>query len=241
MSPSTPISTMEGNLNSLVPMQNSTLDEFKNLIQQEIESNLKGENKKTSTTTIGASPGSAFSYCFQWFITFSYCSIYYPSMLLKFIILRLLYFIWAKPWKIKKLSFLINKLMKKHEKGEIQCHKCFIALKMSPILSTLQHIYREKHLILRKKMKLAIKTKVVELLLMKIGINYKLSSKKRVLANPRILKKVPSAIRLLLKKWLQLKERLFLHHLCLCFLLLHLFFHQIIEYQDHQTTKKRSN
>ena len=70
MSPSTPISTMEGNINSLVPMQNSTLDEFKNLIQQEIESNLKGENKKTSTTTIGASPGSAFSYCFQWLIYF---------------------------------------------------------------------------------------------------------------------------------------------------------------------------
>lgn len=71
---------------------------------------------------------------------------------------------------------------------------------MSPITSILQHIYREKILILQKIMKLVTSTKVIELLLMKIGIKYKLSSKKRVLANARILKKVPSAIKVLLKK-----------------------------------------
>ena len=63
--PQTPKS-LESSFASLGGMESSKLDEFQVLIQREIESNLRGENKSMSTTTIGQSPGSAFSYYHFW-------------------------------------------------------------------------------------------------------------------------------------------------------------------------------
>ena len=67
--PSTPQSSIDSSLSSgsFGVLHHNTLDEFQVMIQREIESNLKGEQKiasssSNSTTTIGASPGSAFSY-----------------------------------------------------------------------------------------------------------------------------------------------------------------------------------
>lgn len=61
-SPSTPRSFDEP-IGVLSSMQNSSLDDFKNMIQKQIEGNLNGEGKTSgSSKIIGGSPGSAFSY-----------------------------------------------------------------------------------------------------------------------------------------------------------------------------------